>query len=293
MKLTKTQTRVIYLATMALGLSACSSPLKYPPRDNNATTSSVQEKHSQAQDCQGSYRVRSGDTLSEIAVKCDISMSQLAKYNQLLPPYIIYVNQELLIPSAQALQTSPELVDDNEDATNDITEQAKVESEPLQPKNKAPIKQAKQLSPPKEDSARAIERQETPQERVKMEKSGKWIWPMHKGLDYRYIRDRAGLSVLEIYGLPGQDVKAVTSGKVVYAGNGIANFGWMLVIKHTNEYMSIYAHNSALLVREGDIVKSGQVVATMGATGNTKRPKLYLEARYQGRKVDIKKILKP
>ena len=116
---------------------------------------------------------------------------------------------------------------------------------------------------------------------------------MHKGIDYRFKRDKAGLSVLEIYGIPGQKVKSVAPGKVVYAGNGIANYGWMLVVKHAKDYMSIYAHNSALLVEEGDYVEAGDVIASLGATGTTDRPKLYLEARYQGRKIDIKKKLKP
>lgn len=123
-------------------------------------------------------------------------------------------------------------------------------------------------------------------------KSTQWQWPMNSKLEHRFIRDSAGLSVLEIYGVPGQEVNTVAPGKVVYAGNGIVNYGWMVVIKHADDYMSIYAHNSALLVKEGARVKRGQQIAILGATGNTTRSKLYLEARYQGRKIDILKVLK-
>ncbi len=123
-------------------------------------------------------------------------------------------------------------------------------------------------------------------------KATQWQWPMNSTLEHRFIRDSSGLSVLEIYGVPGQEVNTVAPGKVVYAGNGIVNYGWMVVIKHDDDYMSIYAHNSALLVKEGARVKRGQQIATLGATGNTTRPKLYLEARYQGRKIDVLKVLK-
>jgi LysM repeat protein len=123
-------------------------------------------------------------------------------------------------------------------------------------------------------------------------KSSQWQWPMNSKLEHHFIRDSSGLSVLEIYGVSGQEVNTVAPGKVVYAGNGIVNYGWMVVIKHDDNYMSIYAHNSALLVKEGARVKRGQQIATLGATGNTTRSKLYLEARYQGRKIDILKVLK-
>lgn len=123
-------------------------------------------------------------------------------------------------------------------------------------------------------------------------KSSQWLWPMNSKLEHRFIRDSSGLSVLEVYGVPGQEVNTVAPGKVVYAGNGIVNYGLMIVIKHDDDYMSIYAHNSALLVKEGERVKRGQQIATLGATGNTTKSKLYLEARYQGRKIDIRKVLK-
>jgi murein DD-endopeptidase MepM/ murein hydrolase activator NlpD len=118
-----------------------------------------------------------------------------------------------------------------------------------------------------------------------------WLWPVHKSLPYRFIRDDAGLSIIEIYGVAGQEVKAVSGGSVVYSGEGITEFGKMVVIKHDDEHMSVYAHNSDLLVQEGDRVQAGQQIATLGATGNASQPKLYLEARFKGRKIDILKVL--
>jgi murein DD-endopeptidase MepM/ murein hydrolase activator NlpD len=225
-------------------LSGCSSPLKYDARSGYSPG-----KHS-AQ-CKPYYRVVSGDTLSDIAEHCQVSMQPLAKANDLHPPYFIYVNQELGMPGMN----------------NGVVHSQRTDSHPKRASNTA-------VSQPKPTV-----------------KSSKWQWPMQAKIDHRFIRDSAGLSVLEMYGLPGQAVASVAPGNVVYAGDGIVNYGWMIVIKHDDDYMSIYAHNRSLLVEEGDRVKRGQQIATLGATGNTAKPKLYLEARYQGRKIDIRKVL--
>ncbi|BCN93410.1 membrane protein [Thiomicrorhabdus immobilis] len=282
------------LLTASLMMASCSSPTKYEPRHSTAgekQTQRLQNTHS----CHSPYRVVSGDTLSGIAVKCDSTIAAIAKNNELLPPYIIYVNQELVLPiNEEGVPAETAVVSADTHSSKEI-EKSKQLNEALTPKSvivkESPSSRPKVVE--KETTATAIVRNE-PQtaKKTSSNKNRSWIWPMHKGLAYKYLRDNAGLSILEIYGVPGQKIKAVAPGKVVYSGNGIINYGWMLVIKHDNDYMSIYAHNSALLVKEGDYVESGQEVALMGATGNTKRPKLYLEARYQGRKVDIKKVLK-
>ncbi len=262
-------------------MSGCSSQLKYDPRDgrekvDNRTTSAKSSQSGGS--CRSPYVVKSGDTLSGIAYQCDLNMADIAKHNDLLPPYIIYVNQELDLP--------------HKDETQTVKKQPKqpVAAKPVKTTDTSTIKKTVKEQKTDQTTAKAIVREAKSPKTTKT--SNKWQWPMHKGLAYKYRRDKAGLSVLEIYGVPGQKVRSVAPGKVVYSGNGIANYGWMLVIKHDNDYMSIYAHNSALLVQEGDSVNGGQEIALLGATGSTDRPKLYLEARYQGRKIDIKKKLK-
>lgn len=282
-------------------LVGCSSPTKYEPRDDfsqKVSKAEVLEKsESSSKSCQSPYVVKSGDTLSGISFKCDIKMSAIADLNHLLPPYIIYVKQELVLPinQEQAAVSFPEIKPSIKDPIE--TQHKIIKEDGVSSDSKSTIKPILKVikTKPEASDVTATALDNSPASKVKntKTKNNKWQWPMHKGLSYRYIRDSAGLSVLEVYGVPGQDVKAVAPGKVVYAGNGIINYGWMLVIKHNNDYMSIYAHNSALLVKEGDEVNAGDVVASMGATGNTSRPKLYVEARFQGRKTDIKKVLKP
>lgn len=315
-------------------LSGCSSQLKYDSRnlpgdDSSKTQSLKKDPITHKTPCPSTYRVKAGDTLSEIAFRCDVEMQKIARVNDLLPPYIIYINQALEIPYALVDNTSLPTKDEsaiknelnNSGSLEKQTEEKTVSKSAPSSEEKTQVRE--QLKPTVISQAKpAAEPPAIPQTKqsqiIKSEQKNatartapvstakaidkpsnkniyrdvKWQWPMHSGLAYKFRRDRAGLSVLEIYGVPGQTVSAVAPGKVVYAGNGIANYGWMLVIKHANDFMSIYAHNSSLLVAEGDVVDIGDQVALLGATGDTKRPKLYLEARYQGRKYDIKKKLR-
>lgn len=189
--------------------------------------------------CGNPYRVAPGDFLSEIAIKCNVNMDQLAYANNLLPPYFLRAGQKLTLPGS--------------------TQAARQQFE----------------------------------KRVEIKATANWHWPMASNLPYTYVRDNSGINALEIYGIPGQEVKAVEEGEVVYAGNGITHYGWLVMIKHPSGYISTYAHNSRVLVREGQPVKTGMPIALLGASGSTPKPKLYLEARYRGRKVDVKTLLKP
>lgn len=260
-------------------LMACSTPTKYPlrvPLENNTQTPTSEHKAPTVYTkispettlptnvCGDVYRVKSGDSLSEIALHCQVSMKKLAQHNQIFPPYTIYKNQRLTIPQNSA---QPYSIGDT-DLKHPVT----------QPSQNPPTIKASTPTVVQKSLKKAVKQQT-------------WLWPVHKSLPYRFIRDDAGLSIIEIYGVAGQEVKAVSGGSVVYSGEGITEFGKMVVIKHDDEYMSVYAHNSDLLVQEGDYVQAGQQIGTLGATGNTNQPKLYLEARFKGRKVDILKVL--
>tara|TARA_B100001059_G_scaffold207531_1_gene219083 strand:+ start:239 stop:547 length:309 start_codon:yes stop_codon:yes gene_type:complete len=90
---------------------------------------------------------------------------------------------------------------------------------------------------------------------------------------------------IDIAGQLGEPVKAAADGAVVYAGRGLIGYGDMIIIKHDETFLSAYAHNSRLLVKEGDQVKVGQVIAEMGSSG-TDRVKLHFEIRRKGQPVD-------
>ncbi len=111
-----------------------------------------------------------------------------------------------------------------------------------------------------------------------------WTWPVRGDLLYRF-GDSGRLKGVGIGGKAGQAVTAAAAGKVVYSGSGLRGYGRMVIVKHNETYLSVYAHNSALLVKEGDAVKRGQKIAEMGDSDAT-RVGLHFEVRRFGRPID-------
>jgi lipoprotein NlpD len=95
---------------------------------------------------------------------------------------------------------------------------------------------------------------------------------------------------IDLGGKLGEPVLAAASGQVVYSGSGLRGYGKLLIIKHNETFLSAYAHNDRLLVKEGDLVKVGQRIADMGSSG-TDRVKLHFEIRRDGTPVDPLKFL--
>jgi lipoprotein NlpD len=111
-----------------------------------------------------------------------------------------------------------------------------------------------------------------------------WSWPT-EGTTTAVRHTATGSEGLTIEGREGQIVRAAAPGRVVYTGSGLRGFGQLLIIKHTNVFLSAYGHNRALSVREGDQVAAGQAIAEMGL-GPNRKPMLYFEIRYNGKPVD-------
>jgi lipoprotein NlpD len=116
-----------------------------------------------------------------------------------------------------------------------------------------------------------------------------WAWPA-KGKVVAGFNDTASAKGVDIAGTQGQPVYAAAAGKVVYSGSGLRGYGKLVIIKHNKTYLSAYAHNSQILVKEGQEVTKGQKIAEMGST-DTDRVKLHFEIRKQGKPVDPTKYL--
>jgi lipoprotein NlpD len=110
-----------------------------------------------------------------------------------------------------------------------------------------------------------------------------WLWPAEGSLAGRF--GAAGGKGIDIVGARNAPVKAVASGKVVYSGSGLRGYGRLLIVKHAGEYLSAYAHNEAILVKEGDSVTAGQPIARMGDS-DAERVKLHFEIRRYGKPLD-------
>jgi lipoprotein NlpD len=117
-----------------------------------------------------------------------------------------------------------------------------------------------------------------------------FIWP-HNGAIMAGF-DEAKNKGLDVAGKAGDPVLAAADGKVVYAGSGLRGYGNLVIIKHNNTFLSAYAHNQALLVREDQAVKRGQTIAQMG-NSDADQVKLHFEIRRLGKPVDPVKFLPP
>jgi lipoprotein NlpD len=111
-----------------------------------------------------------------------------------------------------------------------------------------------------------------------------WSWPVSGKVVAAYS-EAANLKGIGIGGKAGQPVLASAAGKVVYAGSGLRGYGKLVIIKHNKTYLSVYAHNSEILVKEGQTVSKGQKIAEMGNT-DADQVKLHFEIRRQGKPVD-------
>jgi murein DD-endopeptidase MepM/ murein hydrolase activator NlpD len=116
------------------------------------------------------------------------------------------------------------------------------------------------------------------------------VWPADGTVFRRF--DGGNSKGIDISAAAGTPIIAAAPGTVVYAGNGLRGYGNLLILKHNGEYLTAYAHNRVLLVKEGESVKSGEKIAEMGDT-DTDRVMLHFELRYQGRSIDPSRALPP
>lgn len=193
------------------------------------------------------YRVKKGDTLYSISWRYGMDYKTLARINHIHSPYKLAIGQKLRFKSSKAT--------------------AKRTTSSNKAKTTKPVKKAKVTKP-------AISN-------VKL----RWRWPTRGKILSTFSKSATGRKGIDIAGKAGQTIVAAAPGKVVYAGNGLPRYGNLLIIKHNDSYLSAYAHNTTLLVKEGQYVKAGQRIARLGSTG-TQRNQLHFEIRRNGKPVD-------
>ncbi|MFU0966481.1 murein hydrolase activator NlpD [Kluyvera ascorbata] len=112
-----------------------------------------------------------------------------------------------------------------------------------------------------------------------------WRWPTDGKIIENFSGTDGGNKGIDIAGSKGQAIVATADGRVVYAGNALRGYGNLIIIKHNDDYLSAYAHNDTMLVKEQQDIKAGQKIATMGSTG-TSSTRLHFEIRYKGKSVN-------
>ena len=221
----------------------------------------------------GQYRVQRGDTLYSIAFRYGWDWKALAAHNAIAPPYMIRVGQVIRFGSGSS---SRPVIASAPPASRPVVT---TPSRPSTPVQAPPAQTTTRPSPPIVTTPAT-----TPVEPVQRSATG-WAWPASGAIIGRFSSNGSLNKGIDIAGELGQPVLAASGGSVVYAGSGLRGYGELVIIKHSDTYVSAYGHNRRLLVREGQQVKVGQQIAEMGSTG-TDRVKLHFEIRRQGKPVD-------
>ncbi|KNH06691.1 lipoprotein NlpD [Candidatus Burkholderia brachyanthoides] len=224
----------------------------------------------------GFYRVMPGDTLFGIARQFKQKPDDLKKWNTLPESRQVNIGQVLrLAPPGSAVAS-----------TASLSSSSKMEQPPLLG---TPGKSASSATPSAaEKSAADKSADKSSSSETKSAGKGSFVWPMHGDVVRKF--GSSGNKGIDIAGKVGTPVKAAASGKVVYAGNGLRSYGRMIIVKHPNDYLTAYAYNEKLLVKEGDSVKQGTTIADMG-TGPSGSPALHFEVRKAGTAVDPMPLL--
>ncbi|MEW6704174.1 MAG: peptidoglycan DD-metalloendopeptidase family protein [Pseudomonadota bacterium] len=229
----------------------------------------------------GYYTVKQGDTLIRVGLETGQNWRDIAKWNNIDNPHVIEVGQ--------VLRVAPPGVDPTVASAKPVTP-PKVETRPLgapaqAPNASAPAPAASGASTP--SVGQIVAPLPVPRE------AGdelNWAWPADGPVASAF--DEGRNKGLAITGKAGDPVLAAADGRVVYAGSGLRGYGNLVIIKHNNTYLTAYAHNQALLVKEDQVVKRGQKIAEMGSS-DAERVQLHFEIRKQGKPVDPSKLLPP
>jgi lipoprotein NlpD len=296
-------------------LGACASHAPAPVEDRGGGPAAAKAATSPAPGAAatevraGYYTVKKGDTLYSIALDSGHDYKDVAAWNNLDNPNLIKVGQQLRVtppddgaPVAVAkpvLSSAPVEVKPAAAAIVASSNTAIFKREPKGGKLPwsedalAKAQQADSASKPAEvkpepHAPEPKSAEKPPEKAAATTDEVDWMWPAGGKLITPFAE--GGSKGIDIAGKAGDPVLAAASGVVSYAGAGLRGYGNLVVLRHNATYLSVYAHNSKLLVKEKDIVAKGQKLAEIGST-DTESPRLHFEIRRQGKPADPQKFL--
>jgi lipoprotein NlpD len=217
---------------------------------------------------QGFYTVKQGDTLIRIGLDHGQNWRDIMRWNALDNPNLIEVGQVLRVAPPSAVSPPEEVV-------------------------------VKPVAPPGNVAGSQVDAKAQPQNQTAaqtatvpdiVDEQLTFLWPAQGQVIAPF--DDAKNKGIDIGGKPGDPVLAAADGRVVYSGSGLRGYGNLVILKHNNTYLTAYAHNQNLLVKEDQVVKRGQKIAEMGSS-DSEQVKLHFEIRKLGKPVDPAKILAP
>lgn len=263
LKISHTALSVIIILTIISLVSSCSS----------SRVADVDERSRQYTYKGKIHRVAKGETLFSIAWRYGVDLKKLAEFNALKFPYTIYPSQQIRldIRTVNGKIINSESLSENSKKIGIYSQN----NRSSQPGYRSENRSTGDVSPLINNNYQG---------------SPKWHWPVAGKLIALFQGDSGSNKGIDLSGKLGEPVLAAASGRVVYAGSGLSGYGKLLIIKHNETFLSAYAHNDEMSVKEGDLVKVGQRIADMGSSG-TDRVKLHFEIRSEGSPVDPLKYL--
>ena len=259
------------------------------------------------------HRVRAGETLNAIAHTYGLSVYELARRNRLQSPYRVNSGQTLIIAQSITPPVTPRRMRGTASSARGPAVKPAVKPVSLpkidawrqatpQRVNATPVSTSKQKAV--KHATRTGTRTVKPKRKVRTVRAGPkriyrntrgFIWPLQGRLISGFGSKAKGLhnDGINIAAPRGAPVRAAKSGVVAYAGNELRGFGNLLLIKHSNGWVTAYAHTDKILVKRGDRVGKGQIIARVGKTGAVSRPQLHFEMRRGKRPVNPKRFLRP
>ena len=239
-------------------LSACTTPRTKPATVVDRSQVESASASATVPTPPGYYRVKRGDTVLRIALDQGQSYRDIVRWNNLTDPNLIEVDQLLLVrPPAGKMTVKP------------LTSAAATPA----PQKNTDQRMAEPAAEPKLEAVKP----DAPPPGIRLS------WPA-KGKVVEDFIDGKNKGI-DIAGKLGDPIQAASDGKVVYAGNSLRGYGNLVIVKHDNTYLTAYAHNRNLLVKEGDAVRKGQKIAEMGDT-DANSVRLHFELRVNGKPVD-------
>lgn len=233
---------------------------------------------------QKTYTVKKGDTLYAISWKTSVNVDSLVQRNKLKKPYIIKKGQVLQLTADKGSYA------EKQNGKGDLASQnVNKNSQSACTAQNCQKKQSKKVAPEKTKaySADKVDKKttEVKSKSTNNKKINDWSWPVKGKLTKRFSASQSGMQGIRIVNKRGTSIHATASGKVVYAGSGLRGYGNLIIIKHNDDYLSAYAHNEKLFVRENEQIKMGQKISAMGDSGS-EHVYLHFEIRYKGKSVD-------
>lgn len=263
-------------------LAACNHNL---PEDGDGYSVRTDKRHLNSD---GSYSVRSGDTLYAIAFSYGLDHRDVAKWNGIRAPFTIYPGQDIQLSAPAGNKNTSGVQISKIKTPGQTSTRSQTTTNSTSAKNQpTPAPAAKQpRSVAVETTSKPVQKSASKPAPTQSSSDPKtWKWPTSGRVLRGYVAGNPARNGLDIAGKEGQSINATAAGSVVYSGSGLIGYGELIIIKHSERMLSAYAHNKTRLVQEGAQVSMGQKIAEMGRNDQNEQL-LHFEIRTRGKPVN-------